>query len=57
MKTYDDSRVYLQKTRKSNPNIISNTKVKSENDSFKLATNDAKKIHKRIGKGKELNKK
>lgn len=57
VKTYDDSRVYLQKSRKSNPNIISTTKVKSENESFKLATTDAKKIHKKITKGKELNKK
>ena len=57
VKTYDDSRIYLQKSRKSNPNIISSTKVKSENESFKLATADAKKIQKKITKGKDLNKK
>ena len=57
VKTYDDSRIYLQKSRKSNPNIISSTKVKSENESFKLATADGKKIQKKITKGKDLNKK
>jgi hypothetical protein len=42
VKTYDDSRLYLQKSRKSNPNIISSTKIKSGEESFKLASTDAK---------------
>ena len=48
VRTYDESRIYLQKSRKSNPNIISSTKVKSENESFKLVSTDAKKLQKRV---------
>jgi hypothetical protein len=48
VKTYDDSRLYLQKSRKSNPNIVSSTKIRSGEESFKLASGDAKKMHKKV---------